>query len=43
MMWMRETVINKMGLKGAYFKHMRVKKCREDGIMQKLQTSVKSS
>lgn len=34
-------VIGKMGLKGAHFKHMHFKRCREVSMMEKLQPSVK--
>lgn len=36
-------VVSKMGLKGAHFKHMHIKKRREDSMMEKLQSSVKSA
>ena len=36
-------VISKMGLKGAHFKHVHIKKCREDSMMEKLRISVKSA
>lgn len=36
-------VVSKMWLKGAYFKHMHIKKCREDSMMEKLQMSLKSA
>jgi len=36
-------VISKMVLKGPHFKHMRIKKHREDSTMHKLQKPVKSA